>query len=52
MLVDYDGNIIKATFPKEAVPGHHYEPDESAIKIHGKIHQMLGPRAKAVFHTH
>lgn len=52
MLVDYEGNILKDTSHKESVPGHQYEPDESAINIHGKIHKMLGNRAKAVFHTH
>lgn len=52
MLVDFEGNTIKAAAQRDCIEGHNYEPDESAIKIHGKIHKMLGDRAKAVFHTH
>ena len=53
VLMDFEGNILKESAMKDALEGHIYRPDISAVKIHCKIHRILGNgRAKAVFHTH
>ena len=52
ILVDFDGKVLKESARKDAIEGHVYEPDVTAIQIHGKIHKKLGVRAKVVFHTH
>lgn len=54
ILVDLEGNVLRPSARDDNPDyGHTYLPDISAIKIHGKIHQGLGPkRALAVFHTH
>ena len=52
VLVDFEGNILRKCARIKAIPGHSYEPDITAIKIHASLHRRLGSRAKAVFHTH
>lgn len=54
ILVDMDGNILRPSARKDdLILGHTYLPDISVIKIHGRIHEGLGPdRARVVFHTH
>ena len=51
VLVTFDGKILRDS--KRSTNAYRFEPDYTAIKIHGQIHKLMGPKkAKAVFHTH